>query len=238
MIIRSNFKDYYDYIEHINGGDPKVVYSRHRLNPLKDIGCYHMPVTIKLPFNLGRQLPHSYSSEFRDCLFKWCMVAGKLYLIVKEVPLRGPEKPWALVTPESGMMARICPPKDKRKFYNREVTPEWYYGFLTDTTVELCRMLNHPVFTFSNGWGYKDNDDMSYNRSRIQLVEVDSELPILKDLGFASIIPAEQMYQDIAYFMSNTIRNSPDNSPPVEIGNNDKIVGHGFDLQQSFRHRK
>jgi hypothetical protein len=34
------------------------------------------------------------------------------------------------------------------------------------------------------------------------------------------------------------MKESPDIKPPVEIHDKDKITGHGFDLKQSFRHRK
>lgn len=239
MIIKSVFKDYYDHIEHITGGDPKVVYIRHRLKPLKDMGDIHLPQFLKFQFNLHRSLPHSYSSKFQDCNFKWCIVAGKYYLIVEEHPTDKPIKPWTIVTPESDIMKRLCPDKKSKSFLDRDNKPELFFGTSNSSAIELCRLLNQPVFVVENGLGYlNDQDQNAYHRKRVQMVTVCCELPILKDLGFASVIPAEIMYQDIAYFMSNTIRTNPDISPPVEIGNLDKIVGHGFDLRESFRHRK
>lgn len=239
MKIKSSFKDYYDHIEHINGGDPKVIYLRHRLKPLRDIGTSHIAEKLRFAFNLGRALPHSYSHAYRDCNFKWCIICGKYYLLVEQTPTDKPIIPWTVVTPESAMMKRLCPEKEKRKWLDRVVTPDFYFGSTSTSAIELCQLLKQPVFIVeSNGYGYLQGDDMSYHRKRTQMVIVECELPILKDLGFASVIPAEIMYQDIAYFMSNTIRTNPDNNPPVEIENQDKIVGHGFDLRESFRHRK
>jgi hypothetical protein len=52
-----------------------------------------------------------------------------------------------------------------------------------------------------------------------------------------ALIPATQMYQELSYFMGNTIKEHPDTEPPVEVSNNCKIINAGFDLKQSFRHR-
>ena len=239
MIIQSNFKDYYDYVEHINGGDPKNVYVRHRLKPLANYNGIHIDETIRIPFNIDRRLPYSYSSEFRYCNFKWCIVCGKYYLIVQETPPNKPIKPWTVVTLESEIMQRLFPDKKKSKrFLAREITPEMFFGDSDSAAIELCRKLNHPVFIMENGYGYISDQDRYFHRKRFPIVDVNCELPILQELGFASIIPAPIMYQDIAYFLSSTIRTNPDNAPPVEVSNSDRIVGHGFDLTESFRHRK
>ena len=46
------------------------------------------------------------------------------------------------------------------------------------------------------------------------------------------------MYQEISYFIGNTMNESPDIKPPVEISNKDKISKAGFDLKNSFRKMK
>ncbi len=63
-------------------------------------------------------------------------------------------------------------------------------------------------------------------------------VPILKDIGFNHVQSPEQTYQDISYYMANVLRENPDVVPPVKIADKDRIVQHGFDLKQSFRHRK
>jgi hypothetical protein len=54
---------------------------------------------------------------------------------------------------------------------------------------------------------------------------------------FPSLISPQQMYQDLAMFMGNRMKDTPDVQPPVELNNRQKIVKAGFDLIQSFRHR-
>lgn len=70
------------------------------------------------------------------------------------------------------------------------------------------------------------------------LLSIEGKTPRLKDLGLSSLYPAEALYQDIAYFVGNVLHPSPDLAPPVFIADKDKIVQYGFDLKQSFRHRK
>ena len=56
--------------------------------------------------------------------------------------------------------------------------------------------------------------------------------------GFPEIMPAEQLYQDLAYYIANVIEDGIDLRPPTEIADIDKVVQYGFDKKQSFRHRK
>lgn len=66
------------------------------------------------------------------------------------------------------------------------------------------------------------------------------EIPKLGELGFSKIIPPEQMYQGIEYFLSSKIKDSPDITPAPKPPMTDKerILSHGFDAKVSFRHRK
>lgn len=83
---------------------------------------------------------------------------------------------------------------------------------------ELSRFLNAPVY-----------EVRSENRSYDLYLNV----PVLANTGIKT--SPGKMYTDIYYFIANVLRNSPDSSPPVEIGNKDRIVAHGFDLVSSFR---
>jgi hypothetical protein len=67
---------------------------------------------------------------------------------------------------------------------------------------------------------------------------VSDRIPVLQDVGFASIMSAEQCYQEISHFLGNVLRESPDIKPLVEIDDKYKIIGAGFDTKTSFRHRK
>jgi hypothetical protein len=92
---------------------------------------------------------------------------------------------------------------------------------------ELMKLHKHiqaPVFVInSNYW-------RNFN--------IDTDIPILKDSGIASIISPEKMYQDISYFIGNVLKDNPDTLPPVNISDKDKLTQAGFDAKMSFRHRK
>lgn len=222
MKINSKFKDYYDHIEHINGGDPKVLYIRNRLTPSENSSN-----RIISDLTLDRKLPKSYRSAYNNAVFRWCIVAGKYYLIYQFQPNMGIYSDWKLVTPGSEMMASL--------FVNSRHSTDYYFGTGDEYAIALSREIKQPVFIVdSSTWVYTDKAHKHHK----WITTVDCDLPVLIGLGFASVISAEQMYQDIAYFMSNTIHTNADIAPPVEVSEKDKIVGHGFDLKQSFRHRK
>ena len=64
---------------------------------------------------------------------------------------------------------------------------------------------------------------------------IEGKLPRLGELGFAALFSAEQMYQNLSYFVGNYLRESADLKPPVTISDRDRILQHGFDLKKSFR---
>jgi hypothetical protein len=99
------------------------------------------------------------------------------------------------------------------------------YPFLVD----LSRKVKSPVFVIL--WV-----DRKYRSDKIY-VKVAGQCPILKEIGMPTLIPAQQMYQELAYFVGNTMKDHPDTEPPVEVSNTSKILNAGFDLKQSFRNR-
>lgn len=112
---------------------------------------------------------------------------------------------------------------------------------------ELSKLLTNkmgrpiPMFTIE-----KDEFNSSTRRWLHGIEKID--LPInqleinvnvcLNDLGFAAIMSAEQAYQHIESYIVNVLRDNPDKIPPVQVDDKIKIGQHGFDLKQSFRHRK
>lgn len=90
--------------------------------------------------------------------------------------------------------------------------------------LELTRLLSQPVLK------------IYHNR---YAVLVDKNIPRLTEYGFHNNIDAEQLYQNLEYWFGNLRHTpSPDLAPPVTLSDKDRIVQHGFDLKQSFRHRK
>ena len=100
-------------------------------------------------------------------------------------------------------------------------------GVFSEKMLDISRQINTPVFTFVY-YPYRSGSE----------IEVDENIPILSDLGFASLYSAEQTYQDISYFLCNIMNESPDMSKPNILSDKEKIVSHGFDNVISFRHRK
>lgn len=104
-----------------------------------------------------------------------------------------------------------------------------------DKLIELCKKVNQPVFVIK---------EINYDRSSVgsiggfTLIEVEDKIPKLKDIGFTSLVDPVKLFYDISFFMTNVLRDNPDVQPPVEVSDKDKIPQHGFDLKQSFRHRK
>ena len=60
-------------------------------------------------------------------------------------------------------------------------------------------------------------------------------IPILSEYGMAAFYPAEEIYQDISQFLGWLVNNP---EIPNKQTDTEKIVTHGFDLKESFRHRK
>jgi hypothetical protein len=93
-----------------------------------------------------------------------------------------------------------------------------------EKVVQLSRIVNSPVFTFTV--------------SRADVVHVDGNIPILGNMGVPALLSAEQLYQDISYFIGNTMKDTPDGMTVSPMSNTEKISAAGFDLIKSFRHRK
>jgi hypothetical protein len=87
--------------------------------------------------------------------------------------------------------------------------------------VDLCKEFGRPVFTLS----YKSGGSFT----------IDEVCPNLGAVGIASWIEADVIYQYLSYFVGNTMYDSPDTKPPVEVSNKNRILKAGFDLKTSFR---
>ena len=91
---------------------------------------------------------------------------------------------------------------------------------------EVSKDINQPVFLF----GIERANDKK------QFMSIG--VPHLASFNFETIVSAPILYQDIAYFIANVLNEGIDIKPPSEVSNSDKITQAGFDLKQSFRHRK
>jgi hypothetical protein len=213
VLIKSKFVDYYDHQAHIwGGGDPSITYVRAPLGEHID-GHWKK---LNLEFAKIKRIPQrdGYS-------FSWLVICGKYYLVHSGSSISTDFK---LVTSKS------CPDIWDSLVSGKQhlwlTVSKYVEGEFSDVLVDLSRTLCAPVFVI-NPSGYQQ-----------KRITVFAEIPNLGKIGVPAIISPEQMYQDISYFMGNVIKESPDMAPPSTMTDKEKIVGHGFDLKQSFRHRK
>lgn len=253
MRIQSNFKDYYDYVEYLSspeGGDPNVLYRRTRLGDPKESGYG----TEKSSYEVGRVLPitpeplpkwvdSEKGFDHKDVFpwrFKWCIVCDKFYLLAaKEKPADNYDpnyyegyKNFKLATESHPIWEYTSYPGhhlfiDGGLTKRHKVSWEKFVGIKSEGAVKLCKEFNSPAILVEPS-AYSSIFTGYYARvSRI--------LPNLGALGFASIIPADRMYQEIAMFVGNTLRESPDLNPPAKVSDKERLLQRGFDLKTSFR---
>lgn len=235
MIIKSQFKDYYDHISHVyGGGDPNVIYIRKRFTDSVQLNTdiKFPPKVVPFKPEIKHAPNQAYDKHSHWCGYetKWLIVCARYYLILKPI---NSTIGWKVFTeknfPEIWGNVKARRYNNYFTFLQQPTGPEWYCGSEGPELVELSRLVGAPVFTICNNWRYNEKQ---YD------VDIDSEIPILQDIGMQSIITPQQMYQDIAYFVGNTIKESPDMMPPTKMTDIEKIEQHGFDKKKSFRHRK
>ena len=226
MKIKSNYKDYYDHVAHTyGGGDPKFVYARV---PIAADRCsVHITDDQARDLNMfrlwRRELldQHTYGS-------KYIVIAGKRYLVVRKwrtneiMPLE-----YRLFTEKNFPQEYEHNRKLRYSWrrvddYSSEIGGE--YPILT----QIALSFNAPVYSI----------DQIRRGSRGVEVVVDQNIPVLANYDIPTIISAEQLYQDLSYYVANTMHPSPDLIVNDNQSDKEKILGHGFDVKQSFRHRK
>ena len=215
MIIKSVFKDYYDYISKIyGGGDPKVVYIRGKIQ-----GELNVPISDRHPYSIPKMPEWEY---------KWCIVCGKGYLLVSKSTYTKPK--WDLWTRSHPSNKSLMGSKLK---FARKLAPIYLgsyqhllelHGKENRVLLKLSKKVKSPVFII---------DKIGYGS-----FGVENNVPNLQKLGFDKLIRPEQMYQDISYYVGNLLKDVPDNEPPKSVNNEERIISHGFDLKTSFRKEK
>lgn len=232
MVIQSSFKDYYDFVANQFGnGDPRVVYVRKRLAPQKNCGnmIYESNLQIEIEGDSPLlDLTNMFCHHQQDVQTVFLVVAAKLYRMTQ--PGMGMYRScftnvnnFKVQSPEE--TAEIT--KKKRWYWARHSFP---YGIEQPFLVDLSRQIQAPVFVVREACGLR--------KSSNTCITIAGQCPILQAVGMPTLIPPTQMYQELAYFVGNTLLSAPDQQPPVEVTNRQKILKAGFDLTQSFRHRR
>ena len=225
MKIISPFKDYYDWVAgKYGGGDPLIVYKRNKINGAQ-VGNSKIRGLLYEPYRSGRSTLRDFHEtrkaqkkpEYQLQLLIFC---GRQFLVIKNYDRIG----------DAGILSQEKYPElwdvlnTRPKYYGLIdigwVSPEFYLGESSDFALQTCKRFDQPVLLLN------------------EYMEIDDRIPVLQDLGFGSVMSAEQCYQEIAHFIGNVLRESPDAKPPVEVADKFKIIGAGFDTKTSFRHRK
>ena len=99
--------------------------------------------------------------------------------------------------------------------------------------LELTRKVGSPVYRIDS-----INGDWS-DPDRKLIARIDKKTPRLSDIkGMVALLDSQQTYQEISYAITNLLNPNPDITPPVFVSDKYKIQAAGFDMKQSFRHRK
>lgn len=225
MKIKSRFKDYYDYVAHAyGGGDERVTYVRE---PLPD-----NLTSVTLPDFADLPTPRLSGAR---AYTKHLVINGRVYTVIAPIdPVTLVAGPYRLFHQDNF---------DDDDVINLSVQYHWrpneswsslkwerYFGQENATALALSKAIKQPVFlvdSYHKNWTSKSTH-----------FEINPHIPVLREYGINHYIQPEQLYQEIAYFMSNKMVDSPDLVVHNNMTDKEKIVQHGFDLKQSFRHRK
>lgn len=226
MIIKSKFKDYYDFIANqFGGGDPKVVYLRSPLT--KEQQIINLKVTDPKSHSiLAKLFRQSFLGQ--PFSFKIISVFGHFILISSDSPNIFSKSNFHIFSENKDpiLYKQLC---GRNGFYYSKYKEEDFvnkeYVFLKDLSI----LLKHPVFTISRA---------TYLGKEMWEFILEENIPILKDFGIPSLINANQAYQEISHYISNVININPDILVTSKLSDSEKVLQHGFDLKKSFRHRK
>jgi hypothetical protein len=242
MKIIAQSKDYYDHVAHVyGGGDPKIVYDRRRM-AAQSTACgitSAPPIAVDCAAHPIRPPQEFHGTDYHT---SWLAVMGRYYLLLN-APDRsaglginsfmfGPRTSWRILSPKlhPEVYQRVSSREKARRrhtdLYDQHRGLEWCLGMPCPHLLSITKKIGQPVFHIIR------------SHHRDQTIYIEPNIPNLGELGMASIYPAEQMYQDLSYFVGNVMNPSPDMAPPTVMSDTERIVQHGFDLQQSFRHRK
>jgi len=193
MKISSRFRDYYDYVAHAyGGGDERVMYIRE---PLKDDQT--SPSTVS-----RSAFAYPTLNEAKTDV-KFLVINGRYFVLVSVRDDLGILGPYRLYTEEN---FKNILPKIQISYYRYSDTraTNWsrYFNIESEFALNLSRSIQHPVFLVNGvSWDWK---------AQRYFTSIDKNIPILADYGIPHHFSPEQMYQDIAYFISNKMVTSPD----------------------------
>lgn len=217
----SKHKDYYDYLQGIYGIDEKMIYDRRtdylaKPNEFsekeKDYIIYTLAICNRLfiIYKYGNKYYHTAEEilELDD-------------LLTKDDDTKGILSVWARRRNKKDLI------KNAENLYNSN-----------NVEIDVNKKVRQPVLIKTRDGEFScplTRELGGYYGKRVIKEDAYWSIPILSEYGVASVYPAEKIYQDISSFLGWLVDNPP---IPNNQTNDEKILSHGFDLKQSFRHRK
>jgi len=225
MKIISSFKDCYDWVPTMyGGGDPGLVYVRNSI-PGGEHGF------IRVEYNSYISLFSRY--ELEGYCFKTLFFCGKLLpLITTNIRDNIDYKLFVrnysqFKEVEQKVQNNTTFWRDHLRLYLRNQLDIPYKDLKVDShAVSIAKQIQQPVFVIQS--------IHSFNKK--YMVVIQDKIPNLSEIGFASYLSPQLIYQEIEHFMGNVIKESPDSCPPVQVSDKQRIIQKGFDLKRSFRH--
>lgn len=221
MRIISRERDYYDHVQ-AYGVDPAIVYDRTFSRESTEIPRHVIeslsPVSVYLAKNKGA--PRWYWRGTPEIRGYYSLIGGIVRSIWYELP--NPDARWEDFDKDTFKVhaSKAEALAGRRERFSRLLTSDQNRPPLgSDVFMEFAKEVGSPVIVFQ--------------RPGLHGGSTFIDCPILGDMGYGKIIPATQVYSDIYNFML-----SIKDRPMVEISDLDKIRKAGFDMRQSFRHRK
>ncbi len=257
MIIRSNFKDYYDYVSHIHGKDPKdIVYVRnHQMElPAKLKVSETTPsgfrgnFKIKTDGEINKRIKDLYRRDVYKSAgyrgggeFKVPFIQKNVEMIKEAVNAARADQ---VVTYPQSTLFKIT--GDNIRYL--VVAGQLYLIFLNELVgVSLLLYeksisvddidLQNDLLWLSREIGQPVFIIDSVSASSYMEVTIKTLTPRLGEVGFSAVYTPEGCYQLIDCYLRNAMRTTPDNEVPVVLEDKDRLVKAGFDIKKSFRHR-
>ena len=210
MIITSDYKDYYDYVQYIHGYNKSG--KEYVRKDFVENAEYHIPYYFVLPY---------WEYSYKTGMFLNPINGNKCYTSVLLIG----EKSHVIVEEHFQVDGNICDSKTihvvnyNHKFCKINCVNKLMYQISKNSikNIEICRKLKSPVVKFIVHQEY---------------LLVENKIPRLGEIGFGKIYPAEEIYQDLSYFIDNVMYIEEKN---IIMSDKEKVVSHGFDLKSSFR---
>lgn len=239
MKIISKQTDYYDYLTNVYGVDDKIVYKRELSKDVYEI-VFH-PEEKRIHFNpkyRSRFLPtftlkvDSMYTGFRyvytNALIKFLVVCGKVYPVFFMGRDGKPVSHNFFVSGKSKPV--VYNPDIHKSLFEKVDDSSRVIHEVSEQVVEIQKAVGLPVFLL---------DSVGTDKKGQHFINA-RPAPLLSRLNFENFYPADQIYQDISYFISNILNESPDVQPAGKppMTDKEKVVAKGFDLKTSFRGKK